>query len=73
VAGFTRSLTPYGGYEIFYDTLDNTITRHRFQAGLSIVFTDRLVGDISYLRENSTSSIDRNDFNIVSASLKLLF
>jgi len=67
------TLKPYGGYEIFYDTLDNTITRHRFQAGLSIVFTDRLVGDISYLRENSTSSIDRNDFNIVSASLKLLF
>ena len=67
------TLKPYGGYEIFYDTLDNTITRNRFQAGLSIVFTDGLVGDISYLRENSTSSIDRNDFNIVSASLKLLF
>jgi len=67
------TLKPYGGYEIFYDTLDDTITRHRFQAGFSIVFTDRLVGDISYIRENSNSSIDRNDLNIVSASLKLLF
>jgi len=67
------TLKPYGGYEIFYDTLDNTITRHRFQGGLSVVFTDRIVGDISYIRENSSSSIERNDLNVVSASLKLLF
>ena len=67
------TLKPYGGYEIFYDTLDDTVTRHRFQAGLSIVFTDRIVGDISYIRENSSSSINRDDLNIVSASVKLLF
>lgn len=67
------TLKPYGSYEIFYDTLDNAITRHRFQAGLSVVFTDKIVGDISFIRENSTSQIDRNDLNVVSANLKLLF
>jgi len=67
------TVKPYGSYEVFYDTLDNEVTRHRFQAGLSVVFTDRIVGDISFIRQESTSRIDQDDFNIVSATLKLLF
>jgi len=67
------TLKPYGSYEVFYDTLDDTVTRHRFQAGLSIVFTDKIVGDVSFIYEDSTSSIDRNDLNVVAANLKLLF
>ncbi|UCD51288.1 MAG: DUF2490 domain-containing protein [Phycisphaerales bacterium] len=66
-------MRPYGGYEIFYDTLGDKVTRHRFQAGFSIVFTDRIVGDISFIRENRTSQIDLDDLNIVSADLKLLY
>ena len=67
------TLKPYGSYEIFYDTLDDTVTRHRLQAGLSLVFTDKIVGDISFIHEDSTSRINRNDLNVVAANLKLLF
>jgi hypothetical protein len=67
------TLKPYGSYEIFYDTLDDTITRHRYQAGFSVVFTDRIVGNISFVHEDSSSRIDRDDLNVVSTSLKLLF
>ena len=67
------TVKPYGSYEIFYDTLDNAVTRQRFQVGFSVVFTDRIVGDISFIREDSTSQIDGTDLNIVSATLKLLF
>lgn len=67
------TVKPYGSYEFFFDTLDNSITRQRFQAGLSIAFTERVIGDLFYMRQDSRSSIDDTDLNIAGLNLKLLF
>jgi hypothetical protein len=67
------TVKPYGSYEFSFDTLDDSITRQRFQAGLSVAFTERGIGDLFYTRQDSRSTIDDTDLNITGVNLTLLF
>jgi len=67
------TLKPFGSYEIFYNTFDHTITRHRFQTGVAMALTDNIKGDISYIREESHSSIDPFNLNVLFMKIRFHF
>ena len=68
-----QTLEPFGSYEIFYNTFDHTITRHRFQTGIAMALTDNIKGDISYIREESHSSIDPSNLNVLFMKIRFHF
>lgn len=68
-----QTLKPFASYEIFYDTFDHAITRHRYQAGLSMTANKNIKGEMSYLRSDDASSIELNDLNILLLRLMLQF
>ena len=68
-----QTLKPFATYEIFYDTFDHAITRHRYQAGISVAVSKNIKGEVSYLRSDRSSSIELNDLNIVLIKLRLQF
>ena len=68
-----QTLKPFASYEIFYDTFDNAITRHRYQAGFSVAANKNIKGEISYMRSDDASSIELSDLNIVFMRLRLQF
>ena len=67
------ALKPFGSYEIFYNTFDHTFTRHRYQAGFAMALTDNIKGDISYIREESHSSIDPFNLNVLFMKIRFHF
>ena len=68
-----QTLKPFASYEIFYDTFDHAITRHRYQAGFSMAANKNIKGEISYMRSDDASSIELNDLNILLLRLRLQF
>ncbi len=68
-----QTLKPFASYEMFYDTFDNAITRHRYQAGFSVAANKNIKGEISYMKSDDASSIELNDLNILLLRLRLQF
>lgn len=66
------TIKPYLAYELFYDTIDDEITKHRFSSGFSLKFSENWFGKIYYMRQKSSSSID-SDLNVLGLQLQLLF
>jgi len=66
------TIKPYASYELFYDTLDDKITKHRFSGGLSLKLSENWYGKIYYMRQESSSSID-SDLNVLGLQLRFLF
>lgn len=68
-----QTLKPFASYEIFYDTFDHAITRHRSQAGISVTASKNIKGEVSYMRSDRSSTIELDDLNIVFMRLRLQF
>ena len=66
------TVKPYGSYELFYDTLDNNITRQRYSVGLSTKLSENWFSKIYYMRQESSSSID-TALDVVGLEIKFLF
>jgi hypothetical protein len=59
-------------YELFYDTFDDKITKHRYSVGLSLKLSENWFSKIYYMRQESSSSIE-SDLNVLGLQLKYLF
>lgn len=66
------TVKPYWSYELFYDTLDNNITRQRYSIGLSTKLSENWFSKIYYMRQESSSSID-TALDVVGLQIKFLF
>jgi hypothetical protein len=64
---------PFAAYELFSDTETNEISRHRLSAGLSVKFSDSLVGDLFYMFEDNESFRDGENLHVLRATLRILF
>jgi hypothetical protein len=70
---YSRNVRPFASYEFFGDTETNQISRHRFSSGLSVKLNDFLVGDVCYMFEYNRSFADKDNLQVVGASLKFIF
>jgi hypothetical protein len=66
------TVRPYASYELFYDTVDDRINRHRIRAGLSGRWSTNVVTNIYYMRQQGTSSLEEN-LNVLGFRLRLMF
>jgi len=66
------TIKPYASHELFYDTLGDKITRHRYSVGLSLKLSENWFSKIYYMRQES-SSIIHNDLNVLGLQIKYLF
>lgn len=66
------TIKPYWAYELFYDTLDDKITKHRYTAGLSLKLSENWFSKIYYMRQENSSSID-SALDVVGLQIKFLF
>lgn len=66
------TVKPYGSYELFYDTLDNQIKRHRYSAGLSIKLSENWYSKIYYMHQEGKSS-NNSDLNVLGLQIRFIF
>ena len=65
-------IKPFWAYELFYDTLDDKISKHRYTAGLSFKLSENWLSKIYYMHQESKSS-NNSDLNILGLQFKFLF
>jgi len=68
-----QKIRPFVGYEFFYKTDSGQFYRHRFQGGLSFLFSSRVGCDAYYTRQETLTEDEFEGLNIIGSNLSLLF
>jgi hypothetical protein len=63
---------PYAKYELAATTFDEGIISHSFEAGISIGFTEVIIGELYYMHQENGSTLEEDDWNTVGLELKIL-
>ena len=65
-------LRPYANYEIAINSVDSGVALHSYEVGLSSLFTEAIVGNLYYMREDNNSTVEDTDLNVLGVTLRIL-
>ncbi len=68
-----QKIRPFVSYEFFYTVNSGTFTRHQYQLGLSFGFSERVICDTYYMRQDTLDVDEFVGLNILGLNLSLLF
>jgi Protein of unknown function (DUF2490) len=68
-----QKVHPYLSYELFYTVNSGVISRHRYQGGLSVRFSARVIGELYYTRQETDEGTEFEGLNIIGLNMSLLF
>jgi hypothetical protein len=67
-----RKYRPYANYELTATSLDEKITRHAFELGVTAELTESMIGNLYFLHEENGSEIEQPDLDSVGLTVKVL-